>query len=423
MYTLKFLTTLLIPTLANKIVQLKTTHTYTSLEQYFNLGDNHFLFIEDDFNLDSINEEYIDDILEDELVNIIAPNIKDAGNIYNDLICGENYSWGLDRINQRELPLDCEVGKNLGSNEVTVYVLDTGIEVSHPWLPNAIWGANYADYNDNDEVGHGTHVAGIIGGKHVGVSQNVNIVSVKVLGDDGSGSTSGIMVAMKWVLTDVKQKGTKGIINMSLGGGKVQAFNNLINELFDEGIITVVAAGNEDTDACNTSPASAEHAITVGATTSIDKEASFSNDGDCVNIFAPGYGIFSSYKGGSSATLSGTSMASPFVAGVVAHIWSNNIHLTAVEIVELLYDEATMNTLGDVDNNSINRFVYLTDKTVIPWKFILITAAVCLVLLTCCSFYFYFCYKTFCYKKQNNNDIEIILDDIQDEEIIGTEGV
>ena len=431
MNTLKFLTTLLIPTFSNKIIHLKPEHSYNNLEQYFNLADKHFLFVEDNFNLNSINEEYIEKITEDELVNIIEPAIEELSQLYNQLICGEHYSWGLDRINQRELPLDCEVDENLGSDKVTIYVLDTGIETSHPWLPNAEWGNNFVDGNNNDVQGHGTHVAGIIGGKYVGVSQKANIIAVKVLGDDGSGSTSGIIQAMAWVLQDVTSKGTKGIINMSLGGGKSTSFNDAVNSLYDNGIITVVAAGNENQDACNVSPASAEHAVTVGASTSIDKEASFSNDGSCVDIYAPGNNILSSYPGGTSRYLSGTSMATPFVAGVLAHIWSNNIYLTAPEIIEILYDEATMNTLGDVDNNSINRFVYLTNKTSFPWRFVLITGAICLCLLSCCSFIGFHCCMS-CrhperYEKKNKNDNsqDIIIEMVEQEEIIynGEEGI
>ena len=429
MNTLKFLIAFLTPIFAKKIVHLKPEHDYKHLNEYVNLGEHHYLFVEDDFDFSSLNDEHIYEITEDEPVDIIEPHIDLDAHFFNQMICGNDYNWGLDRINQRNLPLDCEINNENDNGDITVYVLDTGIDTSHPWLQNSEWGTNcvglngcgVGDGNNADEQGHGTHVAGIIGGLNVGVSKNIKIISVKVLGDNGSGSTTGIIRGLLWVLQDVNNRKTKGIINMSLGGGKSTHLDNVINSLYDQGIITVVAAGNDDKDACNVSPARADKAVTVGASTSADTEASFSNHGSCVDIFAPGHNIYSTYPvaKGSTETLSGTSMAAPFVAGVIAHIWSNNIHLEASEIIDILYDDSTMNTLDSLDGNTINRFLYLTDQTRTPWRFILIITAIVLTILSLCSICCYccLCYKCRCCRRREEQSPIIrerqeIIDDI-----------
>ncbi|OAQ79534.1 subtilase [Purpureocillium lilacinum] len=233
---------------------------------------------------------------------------------------------GLNRISHARAGEQGYIFDESACEGMTVYVVDTGVRVDHvEFEGRAVMGANFVNNVDTDENGHGSHVAGTIAGATFGVCKKANIVGVKVLGADGAGQNQGILQGMQFVLNDVKSKGiqNKAVMNMSLGGGFSQALNRAIAALLDGGIVPVVAAGNEKQDARNTSPASAPQAITVGAIDATnDQFASFSNFGSVVDVNGPGVKVLSVGIASTVATnvLSGTSMASPHVAGLTAYV-------------------------------------------------------------------------------------------------------
>ena len=253
-------------------------------------------------------------------------NIELDGIVTSDAVS----SWGLDRIDQTSLPLDQSYNFVSNGAGVTAYVIDTGILLTHTEISGrASWGTNTTgDAQDTDCNGHGTHVSGTIGGNTYGVARAVNLIAVKVLGCTGSGSWSGVIAGINWVI--VNHGASKAVANMSLGGSASSSIDTAINNLVDDGVVTVVAAGNDGRDACKFSPARAPKAITVAASDSTDRLASFSNYGKCVDVIAPGVAITSSVNSSStaSATWNGTSMASPHVAGVVARFLENNAWVT-----------------------------------------------------------------------------------------------
>ncbi|WP_187787867.1 S8 family peptidase, partial [Salmonella sp. S146_54837] len=227
-------------------------------------------------------------------------------------------SWGLDRVDQRDLPLSGSYNPKDAGSGVSVYVIDTGINPTHREFGNrAIAAADFYDSGDGiDCNGHGTHCAGTIGGDSYGVAKSVNLYGVRVLGCLGSGSNAGVVDGMDYVAA---QSG-KRIASMSLGGGVSLSTDLAVGRLYDAGVPVIVAAGNENSDACGSSPAGASKAYTIGATDDTDRIASFSNWGTCVDLFAPGVDIVSATHSNTfgSATMSGTSMACPHVAGAAA---------------------------------------------------------------------------------------------------------
>merc|ERR1711937_995785 len=238
-------------------------------------------------------------------------------------------TWGIDRVDQRDLPLSNTYGPRADGSGVTAYVIDTGVQISHDEFKDgngqsrATWGINTSgDNDDRDCHGHGTHVAGTVGGSVYGVAKNVAIVAVKVLTCSGSGSTSGVIAGVEWAMNHAASNGisNKAVANMSLGGGFSQSLNTAVKNPHEDGVLTAVAAGNDNGDACTKSPASEPAVITVGSTTNSDARSSFSNYGTCLDIFAPGSGITAAWIGSDTATntISGTSMASPHVCGGVA---------------------------------------------------------------------------------------------------------
>lgn len=253
--------------------------------------------------------------------------------------------WGLDRIDQTNLPLDTNYNFASQGLGVTAYVVDTGIDITHSEItPRAKWGINYAGGKNVDCNGHGTHVAGTIGAKTYGVAKSVSLVAVKVLDCRGSGFTSNIIKGLEWIK---KQSARPAVVNMSLGGGLSPTLNNAVTSLTQAGIVVVVAAGNSNLDACGTSPASATSAITVGATSRTDSRASFSNWGTCLDLFAPGVAIKSIIPGGKTAVYNGTSMASPHVAGVVARYLGANPGSAVSTVTSALLTDATNDKVGD----------------------------------------------------------------------------
>ncbi|MCF3184276.1 S8 family peptidase [Streptomyces polychromogenes] len=271
---------------------------------------------------------------------------------------GPAASWGQDRIDQRNLPLDGEFTTHGNGAGVTAYILDTGIDYTHPEFGGrAKPGFDAMDdgQGGQDCNGHGTHVAGTVAGATYGVARKADLVSVRVLGCDATGSWSGIIAGMDWVAKNAKQP---AVLNGSLGGDRSQAVNDAANALFDAGVLPVIAAGNSAKDACYVSPASAARVVTVGATDRYDQEAFFSNYGRCLTLYAPGQEIVSAKLGGGSVALNGTSMAAPHVTGVVALYRASHPEAGTAALKEWLETKSTKDVVTNLGNGSPNRLLW-----------------------------------------------------------------
>ncbi len=269
-----------------------------------------------------------------------------------------NPPWGLDRIDQRNRPLNATYNYNFTGSGVRAYVIDTGIRTAHTQFGGRA-AASFDAFGGNgqDCNGHGTHVAGTIGGSTYGVAKSVQLRAVRVLNCSGSGSNSGVIAGVDWVRLNHQ---APAVANMSLGGGISSALDTAVNNLHNAGVSIAVAAGNSNANACNSSPARAANAITVGSTTTTDARSSFSNFGTCVDIFAPGSGILSAWfsSNTATATLSGTSMASPHVAGVAAQYKQANPGASPTTIRNALVNNATTNVITNPGTGSPNRLLY-----------------------------------------------------------------
>lgn len=264
-------------------------------------------------------------------------------------------SWGLDRIDQQTNAYDSTYNYPAdGGKGVRVYIVDTGVMATNPEFEGRIlpgFDALGENLQSADCHGHGTHVAGTVAGTKFGVAKAATIVPVRVLACSGSGSTSGILKALDWILAN-NPVGTPALVSMSIGGGKQPLFNDGIKKLYDAGILPIVAAGNNNADACNYSPSSTPDALTVGASDSSDNRASYSNFGDCVDLFAPGSSIVSASatNPAGSTTMSGTSMATPHVSGLAALYLGQNPTATPAQVAKAIRDNGIANGINNAQS-------------------------------------------------------------------------
>jgi subtilisin family serine protease len=280
-------------------------------------------------------------------------------------------SWGLDRVDQRALPFSNSFTASAYGAGVDVYIVDTGIFTTHTDFSSRL-RSGFSAINDrrgsNDCNGHGTHVAGTAAGATYGVAKAASIIPVRVLDCKGSGSTTGVIAGLDWIVQH-HVAGKPSVANMSLGGGVSSALDTAVQNVINDGVVMAVAAGNSNADACNSSPARAANAITVGATERTDIRASYSNFGTCLDIFAPGSSITSAWINSTTATntISGTSMASPHVAGVAAVLLDTNPTSTPAEIAAMLRASATPNLVTSAGTGSPNYLLYLDlpDTTIV----------------------------------------------------------
>ena len=271
-----------------------------------------------------------------------------------------NATWGIDRIDQRDLPLSTTYTFNTTASNVHAYIIDTGIRTSHTQFggrASVSFDAIGDGQNGQDCNGHGTHVSGTVGGSTFGVAKAVRLHAVRVLNCQGSGSTSGVIAGVDWVRRNHQ---SPAVANMSLGGGVSTALDNAVSNAIASGVTFAIAAGNSNANACNFSPARVATAITVGATTRSDARSSFSNFGTCVDIFAPGSGITSAWATSNTATntISGTSMATPHVAGVAALYLATHPTASPSTVRNAIVNASTTGRLSGIGSGSPNRLLF-----------------------------------------------------------------
>jgi subtilisin family serine protease len=264
--------------------------------------------------------------------------------------------WGLDRIDQRNLPLSTTYTYNQTASNVYAYIIDTGIQTSHSQFGGrAAVSYDALGGNGQDCNGHGTHVAGTVGGSAYGVAKAVRLRAIRVLNCSGSGTYAQIIAGVNWVTGN---HANPAVANMSLGGNYSSSLNAAVTNMVNSGVFTAVAAGNSSANACNYSPASASGTLTVAASDRTDTRASFSNYGSCVDVYAPGVSITSAWLNGATNTISGTSMASPHVAGVAALYKATYGNVSSATIASWIITNSSSNAIKSNPSGTPNRLLF-----------------------------------------------------------------
>lgn len=360
---------------------------YSSITKTYQLNklaefDGFSFYISNHTNLLS-NRVFLSELfdIEEDVRLSLNVNKHDFKSVVNKMYDDNEYEvpWHLSRVVQKSLPLknqfpylkpgSCHKNNN---TVIHTYVVDTGIDVKHPLFQGrASWSANFADTVDTDCNNHGTHVAGLIGSHGYGVCSDAKLFAVKVLDCEGSGSLSGVIQGIEWVYNKhkgqtteflaTKNKKLKSVINMSLGGGFSSALNKAVELCVkkENDFYIVVAAGNENSDSCKSSPASVKNIMTVMASDSSDNRAWFSNWGLCSNIYAPGVDVLSTIPDNGLAKYSGTSMASPVMTGVLNHFLDMYSEKNMTEILKLVASKSSKNTIKGDKPKTPNLLVYL----------------------------------------------------------------
>lgn len=270
-------------------------------------------------------------------------------------------TWGIDRLDQRALPLSTTYTYNVTGSGVQAYIIDSGIDINHPdFGGRAQAGVDYVNDGNLDCNGHGTHVAGTVGSNTYGVAKGVTLISARVFPCSGGASYTTVIAAVDWVTgRKLASPATPMVANMSLGGGYYAPVNTAVTNSASAGVVYAISAGNDSgADACTKSPASTPIALTVASSTSSDARSSFSNIGTCVDIFAPGSSIRSTLPNNTTGVYSGTSMAAPHVAGVAALVLDATPSATVAQVNAAIVDNATANVITSAGTGSPNRLLY-----------------------------------------------------------------